>query len=1117
MSTQRRIEDASDEQSHDSRLPELLAEFDEALKGSPADSATTRVAGPHSADDAELRRAMACVRLLEDVFPRRAGRDSRPASLGRFQIVRKLGHGGFGVVYLARDPQLGREVALKVPHGHMLTDEQTLERFRREAQAAAALDHPNLVPVYEAGEAGGVNYIAMAYCPGTSLAHWLSARPHVVCAREAGMLIATVAKAVHYAHERGIVHRDLKPANIMLVDRRGPAGFDAAPPDSDSLANYHPKVTDFGLAKYLGGESPMTQTGTMAGTPNYMAPEQAGERGGSVGPATDVYALGAILYELLTGRAPFRGNSALETLHQVRFAEPVPPSRLRSRLSRDVETICLKCLEKDPRRRYGSAAELAADLDAYLDGRPIHARPITRIHRVVRWCARKPVVASLAAALLLAVLGAGALVVWHRHDQELGQRRISQASAEASQAWQVAEENFAKAVQAGAKADVRYEQNRAAVERLAEVSNDLLRRPRLDAAGRAVLEELLGSYQRFAQEKGDDPAVRLRSARALLRVANLCGALGQYDKTDDALRQAGDVLQRLVDTNPADAQSRRELVNYHLQKAHYDRRKGGKAAIAGSVHDYERALAGIEQLLESAPGNVSDHITRRNVLDNLGRTFILLNEVDRAEAAFRKAMEIQRRLLAGAPTSPSLRAALAGSFEALSQVEHSRRRWDQAQDWCRQALAILEDLAKERPSGTSHQFDLAWTHGRMAEICRARGDAEKTEVHVTEAVRLLEKLHSDSPSDHRTAGMLARFLELECQHYRGNGKLSEAAAAIDKAVTIRGGLVTPPGPDPVYVRELAASCYLQGCVYREKKDYRAAITALSRVIPMNELLPEYFPQEPTFRNEVAWRSRDIANQFRQMRAPVEAQIAYRQALNHFTKLAAANPDDPDPARQQATTRHLLGGLYLDARNFDAARDAFEHAIAIRQRLAAANKPLPEDLLELSRHRRALSDTLIHQGRALWAKGDEGRAESSFREAHRAAEDHPAALQALAWFLTTCADENLRGSAEALDLAKRGVEAAPKAAHMHSALAAAHYRKQEYAAAIAAIDAAIAVRGGGRAEDWFIRAMARRRLDETQAARSDYDQALNWMQNNAPNDTQLKRLRAEAEALLGTPK
>jgi serine/threonine-protein kinase len=323
-------------------------------------------------------------------LPPGGGEPARPEVPG-YEILGELGRGGMGVVYKARQTALDRPTALKMLLAGAYASPEERARFRAEAVAAARLRHPNVVQVYEVGEHHGRLFLALEYVEGGSLAGRLRAGP--LPPAEAARLTAVLARAMQHAHQHGVVHRDLKPANVLLSE------------------DGTPKVADFGLARRLDVASGQTQSGAVVGTPGYMAPEQAEGKGKQVGPAADVYALGAILYELLTGRPPFQAATPLDTLLQVLERDPEPPRRLRPEVPRDLETITLKCLRKEPGRRYAGAAELADDLQRFLDGGPVRARPVGRLARLGRWCRRRPLVTGLVLALAVSLLaGAGAVL-----------------------------------------------------------------------------------------------------------------------------------------------------------------------------------------------------------------------------------------------------------------------------------------------------------------------------------------------------------------------------------------------------------------------------------------------------------------------------------------------------------------------------------------------------------------------------------------------------------------------------------------------------------------------------------------------------------------------------------
>jgi WD40 repeat protein/tRNA A-37 threonylcarbamoyl transferase component Bud32 len=397
---------------------------------------------------------------------------------GDYELLAEIARGGMGVVYKARQVSLNRTVALKMILAGQLASATDVQRFRTEAEAAANLDHPNIVPIYEVGEHEGQHYFSMKLIEGGSLSQHLPrfASDHQAAAR----LLATVARAVHYAHQRGILHRDLKPANILLEWRAG-AGSPLVP-----------HVTDFGLAKRVEGGKGLTQSGAILGTPSYLAPEQAAPKR-SLSTAADVYSLGAILYELLTGRPPFQAETPLDTVLQVLEREPDPPRTLNPRVDRDLETICLKCLAKEPGRRYSSAEALAEDLERWLAGESIRARPSTVRERVVRWARRKPLVAALAGALLLALIAGSCAVaaLWLMAEQRRAQAEAS--ADEARNQGQVAEQ---RRVQAEASAQEARDQGRAAQDRLWDSLFEHARAERATGARWRSLE-LLGEAARM--------------------------------------------------------------------------------------------------------------------------------------------------------------------------------------------------------------------------------------------------------------------------------------------------------------------------------------------------------------------------------------------------------------------------------------------------------------------------------------------------------------------------------------------------------------------------------------------------------------------------------------------
>jgi WD40 repeat protein len=418
------------------RLHEAIAAFEQARDdGRNPDPAAwlddypdvaDRLAG-YFADQNGLKRLAAPLHPASPV-------SSLPHPFGAYELLEEIGRGGMGVVYRACQVPLQRSVALKMILAGQLASPAEVRRFRTEAENAARLDHPHIVPIHEVGEQDGQHYFSMKLIEGTNLGQQLE---HFTSdPQAAARLMGVMARAVHHAHQRGILHRDLKPGNILL-DAQG-----------------QPHVTDFGLAKRVEGDTALTQSGAIVGTPSYMAPEQAS--GAEVlTTQADVYGLGAVLYELLTGRPPFKAGNVLDTLIQVRQQEPVRPRVLNAQVDRDLETICLTCLEKEPQRRYGSAEALAEDLERWLAGEPIRVRPCGAWGRLGRWTRRKPAVAALTAVcFFLAVIGVS-LVTWKWVEAEESRTAVlakakaaEDARKDALEAANVAEQRRVEAEQA---------------------------------------------------------------------------------------------------------------------------------------------------------------------------------------------------------------------------------------------------------------------------------------------------------------------------------------------------------------------------------------------------------------------------------------------------------------------------------------------------------------------------------------------------------------------------------------------------------------------------------------------------------------------------------------------
>jgi serine/threonine protein kinase len=617
-------------------LTSLLAACDELLR----DQGTLPPLPELVGEDAEqvrdkLRLGLECLQLLHEHFsPDLTGEPTDLSSivqirpdgmlerLGRFTIQTKLGQGGFGTVYRAHDPQLGRDVAVKVPHWDRVTRTDIQARFRLEAQAAAArLDHPHLVKVYEAGACGPLCYLVTELYSPHTLADWLHAHPEPLACDEAARFLQTLAEAVQHAHSRGVLHRDLKPGNILLgkpgehPSGAGMATDHAPKPEGGSrLAAFAPKVTDFGLAKLVEeGDGNPTRTGTILGSTNYMSPEQAAGRVKEIGVATDVYALGVMLYEMLTGQAPFVAPTPLETLALIRQAEPARPRQVRPEIPADLETICLKCLEKEPNRRYASAAALAEDLRRFLADEPIQARPVGSWERGVKWIRRHP----WQAAFLLVLVASLTVMTW---------------------LWRVAVAEGERAAEERKRAE---EFARMPVRAMNDFVEEIIGNPGLTDEHlikdrEKLLTKAIQYYEEYVKEALLRNWARFELASAHCRLGFFLIVQGRYAEAHQHLDQAEALTEQLLKEEPASVSYRNLLANIYTHRGLFPqnrivayRARERALALAESTGSTELRtlnLFSMAVLLTGREGNAGTPEEQRRALEHARQAWNLLRE-----------------------------------------------------------------------------------------------------------------------------------------------------------------------------------------------------------------------------------------------------------------------------------------------------------------------------------------------------------------------------------------------------------------------------------------------------------------------------------------------------------
>jgi serine/threonine protein kinase/tetratricopeptide (TPR) repeat protein len=762
-----------------------------------------------------------------------------PQIIAGYEVQGVLGRGGMGVVYRAWQRGLNRPVALKMILSGSHAGAHEMERFLVEAESVARLQHPNIVQVYEFGQVEGRPFLALEYVNGGCLADRLDGTPQPP--RVVAELLEKLARAMHHAHERGVVHRDLKPGNILVSAPEPAPGQDAGARSEKSpapvggvLTGLVPKITDFGLAKRLDIDMRQTHTGAILGTPSYMSPEQAAGKVREVGPGTDVYALGAIMYDLLTGRPPFKATTLADTLQQVQSLEPVPPARLEPGVPRDLETICLKCLRKELPRRYAGARDLADDLHHFMVGEPITARPTPRWERAWKWARRRPAAAALivvsavaAFSLLVGSLTYNAALTAARN-REAAQRRL-------------AEENFQQALDAidGMLLEV------GAVD-LADV-------PQMEDVRRKLLLKALALFEQFPAESSNDPVLRQKTARAYGRLGEIQDMLGRGKPAEEAYRTAIGMLREIAADPVADEGVRREMArDFHnlgvLLKKYRDRlgdaeqalrealRLRDQQATAQEPEDrnvqqeraasryhlgtvladmsgkrseaeqlYKLALELQEQLAARFADQPEYLRDQARTLNNLGMLFSPTRRAAEAEKAFREAIDLQRRLADDHPEVSAYRRELARTYQNLAIVEWKSGHPMAGESSFRQGQELLERLVLDFPRVPEYRYELAALQRTLGELLLERAQPEKAQGAFNAGQSLLERLAKEFPQRAEFRRELARLHLSRGDSLSKARQFAPADQAYLKALEIGDTLLADFNHAPTYQHDVACA------------------------------------------------------------------------------------------------------------------------------------------------------------------------------------------------------------------------------------------------------------------------------------------------------------------------
>jgi tetratricopeptide (TPR) repeat protein len=661
------------------------------------------------------------------------------------RILSELGRGGAGVVYKACQLALNRLVALKVIQTGQYAMQGSVGRFRAEAEAVARFQHPNIIQIYEVGEYEGLGYLSLEYASGGSLETSIAGTPRDP--REAASLVESLASAIHYAHECGIVHRDLKPANVVMTA----AGM--------------PKITDFGLAKLLEQEDGMTVSGMILGTPSYMAPEQLLGLSHEITPAADVYALGAILYEILTGRPPFKGATPLSTLDQVANQEPLVPSKLQRNTPPDVETICMKCLEKDPARRYATARALADDLRRFLDGRPILARPTPLWEKAAKAARRRPGLAAATGAVVVAICVGFVGVLYYNGLLREGVKtaRVAQSQAVRNARSAIEQRNLAL----------------KALDKLVfEVQERLGESPATRSLRRSLLDTAIAGLDELAQSTETTPP-DLSRAVAHQKLGEIYRQVGRSAEATRQLEQSVRLAEQLAQAAPEDVAVKDCLSRAHIGLGELDLRA---SRIEPALRHFHQVVDLSEQIAAIEPGWPGALRGLIEAYVRVGRAHGFHKEYVPALSWFQKAGALSDRWLHDEPESAEAAAMLAWSYRKAADIGKLSGSPDLGIADYQRAIHVGRESLKLHPTDVPTLLHLATALNDLAGVLHGRHDLQGAIPPYAEAEVLLAGLAEADPENVETRFMLSHAQYDHARVQKDLGRFADAATAYRRAI-----------------------------------------------------------------------------------------------------------------------------------------------------------------------------------------------------------------------------------------------------------------------------------------------------------------------------------------------